>query len=400
MALDASIPLQVRGPQLDSPQNILANAIKLKSAQLGLDQQQQGASEKNALAAVLRDPSSFDASGNLSRAAIPRVAQASPTSVPAYSQLINQQDTATAAQGKATMDAARQHVQLQAQILGTVTDDASYQRAKQMYAQYGGDVNQLPPTYDPNWVAQAKQGALTAAEQFDQQYKMHTQQNDDTRLDLARSQQQYTQANPQLTPLDTANGPVVVNNRTGAAQSVTMGGAPLPPKNGTMNDSQSKANLFGTRAAEADRILEDMSQQGVDRPSTVKGIAEAVPYVGDALGTMVNAASGLNKVPGVGQLTSLVTPSPKQQQVEQAQRDFVNAVLRRESGAAIAPSEFDNAKKQYFPAIGDSPEVIAQKAANRRLAVQGIQAEVPAAFRGNSPGAPAGRPSLKDIFGN
>tara|TARA_R110000851_G_scaffold96172_1_gene208666 strand:- start:6283 stop:6534 length:252 start_codon:yes stop_codon:yes gene_type:complete len=37
-------------------------------------------------------------------------------------------------------------------------------------------------------------------------------------------------------------------------------------------------------------------------------------------------------------------------QFEQAQRNFVNAVLRQESGAAIADSEFASAAKQYFPA--------------------------------------------------
>jgi len=34
---------------------------------------------------------------------------------------------------------------------------------------------------------------------------------------------------------------------------------------------------------------------------------------------------------------------------EQAKKNFVNAVLRLESGAVISPSEFTNADKQYFP---------------------------------------------------
>src|SRR5690606_20051733 len=45
---------------------------------------------------------------------------------------------------------------------------------------------------------------------------------------------------------------------------------------------------------------------------------------------------------------------------EQAERNFINAVLRRESGAAIADSEFENARMQYFPQPGDGPEVIEQ----------------------------------------
>lgn len=60
------------------------------------------------------------------------------------------------------------------------------------------------------------------------------------------------------------------------------------------------------------------------------------------------------------------------QSLDQAERNFVNAVLRRESGAAISPSEFDSARKQYFPQPGDTPQVVAQKKANRDLVVQGF----------------------------
>ena len=59
-------------------------------------------------------------------------------------------------------------------------------------------------------------------------------------------------------------------------------------------------------------------------------------------------------------------------QLEQAERNFVNAVLRRESGAAISPSEFDSAAKQYFPQPGDSEMVLKQKEANRKRTMQGI----------------------------
>jgi hypothetical protein len=71
------------------------------------------------------------------------------------------------------------------------------------------------------------------------------------------------------------------------------------------------------------------------------------------------------------------TQSPEQQQVEQAQRDFVNATLRKESGAAISNSEFDNARRQYFPQPGDDKTVIEQKRKNRELSTRGMLAEVP-----------------------
>ncbi|TSP11433.1 hypothetical protein [Cupriavidus campinensis] len=119
---------------------------------------------------------------------------------------------------------------------------------------------------------------------------------------------------------------------------------------------QGKSAVFGARATEADRILSDL--QGKYSPVGIgaKNSASNVPVVGGLLGAGAN--------------TML---SPETQMAEQAQRDFVNAMLRQESGASIAPSEFDNARKQYFPQPGDSDKVIAQKARNREIAIQGLQ---------------------------
>ena len=64
--------------------------------------------------------------------------------------------------------------------------------------------------------------------------------------------------------------------------------------------------------------------------------------------------------------------SPDQQKIEQAQRDFVYAVLRPESGAVVSEGEFENARKQYFPQPGDSEEVIRQKRDNRKTEIAGL----------------------------
>ena len=66
--------------------------------------------------------------------------------------------------------------------------------------------------------------------------------------------------------------------------------------------------------------------------------------------------------------------SEDRQSFEQAQRNFINSVLRKESGAAISPSEFDSAAKQYFPQPGDSKGVIEQKNANRQRVIQSFLA--------------------------
>jgi len=100
------------------------------------------------------------------------------------------------------------------------------------------------------------------------------------------------------------------------------------------------------------------------------------------------------KMPGVGGLAGAVGNamlSEQGQMAEQAQRDFVNAVLRRESGAVISDPEFANAQKQYFPQPNDTPAVLQQKRRNRQMAIQGLEAEVPGGLRvGGAQNPPAG----------
>lgn len=166
---------------------------------------------------------------------------------------------------------------------------------------------------------------------------------------------------------------ILVNKATGLARpAATQEGTPVGAKVKDLTDAQAKALLFGTRAQESDAILQNLAKQGTNMPSVTKQALERTPLVGGALGAGANVALA----------------SPAQQQVEQAQRDFINAVLRRESGAVISESEFDNARKQYFPQVGDSAQVKAQKAQNRQRATQLMLQEVPSAHRGTGQNAP------------
>jgi len=72
--------------------------------------------------------------------------------------------------------------------------------------------------------------------------------------------------------------------------------------------------------------------------------------------------------------------SGDRQRFEQAKRNFINATLRRESGAAIAPSEFVSAELQYIPNRGDSEAVLQQKKRNRQVVTEALKAEAGAAF--------------------
>lgn len=71
----------------------------------------------------------------------------------------------------------------------------------------------------------------------------------------------------------------------------------------------------------------------------------------------------------------------KEDQIDfQAEKNLVNAILRRESGAAIGKDEFDNAKEQYIPLPGDSPEVVQRKKDNAMRIISGLKAEAGGAY--------------------
>lgn len=70
-----------------------------------------------------------------------------------------------------------------------------------------------------------------------------------------------------------------------------------------------------------------------------------------------------------------ILKTDQRQSFEQAQRDFINAVLRRESGATITDEEFDNARKQYFPQPGDAASTVQQKALNRSIVINSFNRE-------------------------
>jgi len=77
----------------------------------------------------------------------------------------------------------------------------------------------------------------------------------------------------------------------------------------------------------------------------------------------------------VGGTTTNALVSKEFQQFDQAKRNFINATLRRESGAVISPEEFENATIQYFPIPGDKPENVEQKRKNREMITQNLLGE-------------------------
>lgn len=110
-------------------------------------------------------------------------------------------------------------------------------------------------------------------------------------------------------------------------------------KAGEVKDTQATAAGFGKRIEQAEQVFDSLARKGYDRANLSESLkATALPHE---------------------------MQSENLRMQEQAERNFVNAVLRRESGAVISDQEFENARQQYLPRPGDTPDILSQKKANR-----------------------------------
>jgi len=121
----------------------------------------------------------------------------------------------------------------------------------------------------------------------------------------------------------------------------------IDPSQLDLNVSESGATMYAGRMRKAENTLKLVEREGTD---FMQKIFSNVPFAGNYL------------------------TSTEFKSYDQARTNFVNAVLRRESGAVIADSEFENANQQYFPQPGDPQEIIDQKRENRELVIQLMEA--------------------------
>lgn len=160
--------------------------------------------------------------------------------------------------------------------------------------------------------------------------------------------------------VDDKGAPVYRHTKSGTPFQYDEQGQPVaykgaiaqPVADKPMNENQGNAMIYGTRAAQAQNVLDSI---GVSY-SPIK----------------LDMARGAARIPGGRAAANTYVLNGNEQMVDQAQRNFINAVLRRESGAVISDSEFANARMQYFPEQGDSDAVLKQKKANRELVIKGL----------------------------
>lgn len=158
--------------------------------------------------------------------------------------------------------------------------------------------------------------------------------------------QENRQAEAEAKALDTAYKQAQIENiQSQIDERNKQGNYPIQTLNGKpLTDTQALSLGYGKRMDDADKVISELGTSMVDFSANISGSRFFPNFL----------------------------KSPDRQRYEQAERNFVNAVLRRESGAAIAPSEFDSAAKQYFPQPGDSNAVIEQKRKNRDSVIRSM----------------------------
>lgn len=148
---------------------------------------------------------------------------------------------------------------------------------------------------------------------------------------------------------------------------------------------------FAYSGAEAPMLKEPSQSQ-----YTAAGFANRASQAGtiiDSIGTQFASAFAR------GGLLPNFMKTDDRQMFEQAQRNFINAVLRRESGAVISPEEFNNAALQYFPQPGDSQAVLSQKRQNRSSVIGNLSAEAGRALQQQTNQNPFTTGAVIDPFG-
>lgn len=399
-----------RGDPVNAFQNAFSNGLKIRAMQqegdvndYKLQEAQAEAGRQNALAGLLSqqgfNPASAEGASQMYGAGGVKNTQAFMKN---QAEIMKDKSVSE----KAAIENQFKKFELMGQLMGGVNDQSTFDMMKQQASQIpelADFVPKMPQVYDPAIIAAGRQKAMSVKDSLAARHQelvlaetgRHNVANetntvrgqDRQSFDNAESRnvtmrgQDRQSADSAASRAVTMRGQNMTDARSRESNSSAMSkpfevtgedGKPVlvrqdkagnisrvegfAPKSGAekpMTDAQSKAALFGSRMESSNSIINDLAG---------KGTTTSIPF----------SRSGL----GVGDTINALS-SGNQQQLTQAKRDFINAVLRRESGAVISDTEFANAERQYFPQVGESEKQKAQKANARAIATRGIQAEIP-----------------------
>ena len=125
--------------------------------------------------------------------------------------------------------------------------------------------------------------------------------------------------------------------------------------------SEKYANIAKTKAEAGQVNVKPATDTQVTNAGYASRIAQSNKIIDSKLDTLKNMNYLQFKLIESNSPLANKTLTPDQRQAAQAMRNFITAKLRKESGAAISPTEFDDARTTYFPALGDDEGTLANK---------------------------------------
>lgn len=140
------------------------------------------------------------------------------------------------------------------------------------------------------------------------------------------------------------NGLTVTTNPDGTT-TVQQGGAPKP-----LTEGQSKDTVYATRASNALPTIDALEDKLLSLPENMAG---GVPVIGNYL------------------------QSEDYQVARDAGLEYLASILRKDTGAAVTPSEEALYGRIFLPQPGDKPQTVDMKRQRRSLAVEAIKAGMP-----------------------
>lgn len=390
MPIDASIPLQVRLPQFEDPDNALLKYEQLKNVRAtnAMAEYQMGKHREEDDAARAMDSAWRKAQrpdGTIDRAEVMRSApgRAVPKLMEAFSKMdaekLKQLKDSLSISGGALATISQQPTVANAQRVVSELVRVGLPGADKMFASIPQSDAEVGP-----WVrlhAGTTEHTLKVLEAFQPKIERSVEgstvtyrntsplggaigapmspaipmtMTPDARATDARARERMAfdqQQSGKPTVITGPNGEVFSVDPRAATGRVVTGedGQPLNKGEKPLTESQSNATAYGMRAQDSNDILKQIATK--------------------------NNLSDLSVLAAKSRVGNIAVPEWAQQ-AQAAKLNFITAVLRKESGAAIPPSEFDAEDRKYFPQVGDGPNTIKQKERARELAVEalGVQA--------------------------
>lgn len=263
----------------------------------------------------------------------------------------------------------------------------TYEAFKQHAVAYGGPeaAAALPPKYPGDEWKRAQLLAHADLKTYLEQTKEKEAKAPEP-FTLSPGQQRFGADGKPIAEMPYALTPDQVADNARADKQLGLSQQQLGISQGQLSLAQQREKREATKATDP----KEATQQQILSAGYAKRVEQAEQTITDVekniagMGLLSFAAQ--SRMPSKGQ-------SGEFQQYDQAARNLINAVLRRESGAAISASEFDNARRQYLPQPGDTSETLALKKQNRQTTFESLKQAGGQAYTPTVKASPAAPPA-------